>query len=119
MFRDLGAVCVLLLCAFSLKVHAGCPFGMNMNLPSASNVLSHKTEEEVTKEKLRKFITLTDKDLDSKTSVEELTAWTQKSLRSAYKQEAEARAKALDKNKDGKITWEEYQQSKEDIGGTQ
>ena len=67
----------------------------------------------------RKFITLTDKDLDSKTSVEELTAWTQKSLRSAYKQEAEARAKALDKNKDGKITWEEYQQSKEDIGGTQ
>ena len=56
-------------------------------------------------------------DSDNKTSLEELTNWTQKSLRTAHQADAKARLKHLDTNKDNKVTWEEFLKSKEDIGG--
>lgn len=60
---------------------------------------------------------MSDTDKDGKITLEELTAWTKKSLRSVYKQEAKERLKRLDTNKDGKVSWEEYLKSKEDVGG--
>ena len=65
----------------------------------------------------RKIVSLTDKDKDGKSSVEELTAWTKEALSSTYKEEAKTRLKTLDKDKDGKISWEEFRRSKENIGG--
>ena len=41
-------------------------------------------------------------------SVQELASRTDRSMKAFYKQEADTRMKALDTNKDGKVTWEEY-----------
>ena len=65
----------------------------------------------------RSVIPLTDTDSDNKTSVEELAAFTQKTLKKVHDEEAKFRLEILDKNKDNKVSWEEYLQSKENIGG--
>jgi len=38
-------------------------------------------------------------------------------MKAFYKQEADTRMKALDTNKDGKVTWEEYTTGAENRGG--
>ena len=65
----------------------------------------------------RKLIPLIDKNGDGKISVGELAAWTDRSMKRFYKQEAETRLKALDTNKDGKVSWEEYVKGAENRGG--
>lgn len=65
----------------------------------------------------RSVIPLTDTDSDNKTSVEELAAFTQKTLKKVHDEEAKFRLEILDKNKDNKVSWEEYLGSKENIGG--
>lgn len=66
----------------------------------------------------RTIIGVADTDKDGKITLEELTAWTKKSLKAVYKREANERLKKLDTNNDSKVSWEEYQKSKENIGGT-
>lgn len=108
------------MCVNTLKVYAGCPAGFDLNsfakAPPSKD--SNKTDEEILKETIRTIIPLTDVDSDNKTSLEELTNWTQKSLRTAHQADAKARLKHLDTNKDNKVTWEEFLKSKEDIGAT-
>ncbi|XP_078368289.1 calumenin-like [Oculina patagonica] len=112
MYRVLIAYCLaLLLCVCTLKVLAA---------EDTSN--EHKEDStEATEEMLKKgfgsIILLSDTDKDGKVTLEELTAWTKKSLRSVYKREAKERLKKLDTNEDGKVSWEEYLKSKEDVGG--
>lgn len=66
----------------------------------------------------RTVLSEADADEDGKVSLDELTAWTQDTLRLAHKRETKQRLANLDTNKDGKVSWEEFQKSKEDIGGT-
>lgn len=65
----------------------------------------------------RSVIPLTDTDSDNKTSVEELAKFTEKTLKKVHDEEAKFRVEILDKNKDNKVSWEEYLESKENIGG--
>lgn len=65
----------------------------------------------------RSLIPLTDTDSDNKTSVEELAAFTEKTSKRIHVEEAKVRMEILDKNKDNKLSWEEYLESKENIGG--
>ena len=65
----------------------------------------------------RSVIPLTDTDSDNKTSVEELAKFTEKTLKKVHDEEAKFRLEILDKNKDNKVSWEEYLESKENIGG--
>jgi len=69
------------------------------------------------KANLRLVIPLIDKNGDGQISVEELAAWTGRSMKNFYKQEAENRLKTLDTNKDGKVSWEEYIKGAENRGG--
>ena len=65
----------------------------------------------------RRVIPLIDKNGDGKITVQELAAWTDRSMKGFYKQEAESRLKPLDTNKDGKVSWEEYVKGAENRGG--
>lgn len=65
----------------------------------------------------RRIIPLIDKNGDGKISVQELAAWTDRSMKGFYKQEAESRLRELDTNKDGKVSWEEYVKGAEKRGG--
>lgn len=66
----------------------------------------------------RTVLSEADTNKDGKISLDELTAWTQKALRAIHKRETKDRLENLDTNKDGLISWEEFQMSKENIGGT-
>ncbi|KAL9986034.1 hypothetical protein ACROYT_G000091 [Oculina patagonica] len=82
--------------------------------PKGKAAQSDKHKE---KTKLRRIIPLIDKNGDGKISVQELAAWTDRSMKGFYKQEAESRLKELDTNKDGKVSWEEYVKGAENRGG--
>lgn len=69
------------------------------------------------KAKLRSVLSLIDRNGDSNISVKELSAWTQKSMRTFYRQEADDKLSALDTNKDGKVSWVEYVKGAENRGG--
>jgi len=75
------------------------------------------SDKDKDKANLRLVIPLIDKNRDGKITVEELAAWTSRSMKNFYKQEAENRLKTLDTNKDGKISWEEYVKGSENRGG--
>ena len=66
----------------------------------------------------RTVLSEADENEDGKISLDELTAWTQKAFRDVHKRETKDRLEKLDTNKDGKISWKEFQKNKEDIGGT-
>ena len=66
---------------------------------------------------LRSVIPLIDKNGDGKISAQELSAWTHRSMRAFYRQEADSRLRTLDSNKDGKISWEEYAKGAENRAG--
>ena len=66
----------------------------------------------------RTILSEADADEDGKVSLDELTAWTRNTLKLAHKRETKQRLENLDTNKDGKVSWEEFQKNnKEDIGG--
>lgn len=75
------------------------------------------SREDKDKTNLRLVIPLIDKNGDGKITVQELAAWTGRSMKNFYKQEAENRLKTLDTNKDGKVSWEEYVKDAENRGG--
>lgn len=58
-----------------------------------------------------------DEDKDEKLTLEELSAWTTTALKEFYKKDSKKRVEKLDTDKDGKVSWEEYLKSEEDIGG--
>ena len=66
----------------------------------------------------RTVLSEADENEDGKISLDELTAWTQRAFRAVHKRETKDRLEKLDTNKDGKISWVEFQKNKEDIGGT-
>jgi len=121
MIGGLSTIAIMLMCFYTLRVHAGCPAGFDLN-SFAKNLeaqkANNKTDAEILEEKLRSVIPLTDTDSDNKTSVEELAAFTQKTLKKVHDEEAKFRLEILDKNKDNKVSWEEYLQSKENIGAS-
>ena len=58
-----------------------------------------------------------DRNGDSEISVKELSAWSQKSMRTFYRQEADGRLSSLDSNKDSKVSWVEYVKGAENENG--
>lgn len=121
MIGGLSTIAIMLMCSYTLRVHAGCPAGFDLN-SFAKNLeaqkSNNKTDAEILEEKLRSVIPLTDTDSDNKTSVEELAAFTEKTLKKVHDEEAKFRVEILDKNKDNKVSWEEYLESKENIGAS-
>lgn len=69
------------------------------------------------KAKLRSVLLLIDRNGDSEISVKELSAWTQKSMRTFYRQEADGRLSSLDSDKDSKVSWGEYVKGAENRDG--
>jgi len=67
--------------------------------------------------KLRSVFPQIDTNGNGRISVQELASRTDRSMKAFYKQEADTRMKALDTNKDGKVTWEEYTTGAENRGG--
>lgn len=119
MLRNLFTVFVLLLSLCSIKVRASCPFARSASpaLPNTDgSKKTAKTEKQRIEEQIRAVISGSDENKDNKSSEEELRNWTQESLMSVHKRDAMVRLKTLDTNKDGKVTWEEFLKSKEDIG---
>lgn len=103
--------CVLLLCISTLKMLAA----DNTSQEEKDEKHAKKIGEKVTKA-METVLSEADADEDGKVSLDELTAWTQDTLRLAHKRETKQRLANLDTNKDGKVSWEEFQKSKEDIG---
>lgn len=65
----------------------------------------------------RSVLLLIDRNGDSEISVKELSAWTQKSMRTFYRQEADGRLSSLDSDKDSKVSWGEYVKGAENRDG--
>lgn len=64
--------------------------------------------EDNDKNRLRSVFLLIDSDGNGQISVQELASRTERSMKTFYRQEANTRLMELDKNVDGKVTWEEY-----------
>ena len=60
---------------------------------------------------------LIDSDGNGQISVQELASRTERSMKTFYRQEANTRLMELDKNVDGKVTWEEYIKGANNRGG--
>lgn len=63
----------------------------------------------------RHLINITDTDKDGKSSVDELTTWNHEAAKERFVEEAKERLLDMDKNKDGKVSFEEYDKSQQKI----
>lgn len=67
-----------------------------------------KLPDDVVKEKLRELYPLIDVDKDNKISNSELYDWIEQHMKKHVLRSANTKIKDLDKNKDDKVSWEEY-----------
>ena len=61
------------------------------------------------------MINVTDTDEDGKSSVDEFTTWNHEAAKERFAEEAKDRLMDMDKNKDGKVSFEEYDKSLQKI----
>lgn len=122
----LGQICqIFVLCVNILQVFAPCPFGHNPALPKQpGSEASFKPPEDGSEDgisekimvvRLKHLINITDTDKDGKSSVDELTTWNHEAAKERFVEEAKERLLDMDKNKDGKVSFEEYDKSQQKI----
>ncbi|XP_032226201.1 calumenin [Nematostella vectensis] len=61
-----------------------------------------------TKQRLRELFPKIDVDQDQKISLKELVEWIDVNMKKHTRKSSESRMEQMDKNKDGKVSWEEY-----------